>query len=158
MQEMKDMMLQQNETILQREIARANGERPTIESSLQQLSISGSTQSSEESERSRQELRQEIQYQQSSNRTLQKMCEEALSKTGCERTGQKIKDVKATYDSAALAGIINPPENKELKIDQEISGVTADHRSVATAGVIWGLGLAKLPPTAPSNHMGYGGQ
>jgi hypothetical protein len=35
------------------------------------------------------------------------MCEEALSRTVDERTGQKIKGVKATNYSAAVAGFIN---------------------------------------------------
>jgi hypothetical protein len=50
MKEMKDMILQQNETVLQREIARAASETAGIERSLQQLSVGVSTWLSEESE------------------------------------------------------------------------------------------------------------
>lgn len=96
MKEMKDMMLRQNEAVLQQEIARADGQQTAIESSLEQLSIGGNTQLSEESEQSRQELLRGIRQQQVSNDTFRKMCEEALSRTVYERTGQKIKGVKAT--------------------------------------------------------------
>ncbi len=156
MQEMKDMMLQQNETVLQREIVRADSERPAIESSLQQLSVGGSIQLSEESEQSRQELLQEIRQQQISNDTFRKMCEESLSRTFYERTGLKVKGVKATNHSAALTGFINT-SGEELKIDQDISDVTADNWSIATAGVIKNVDFKNLRPTAPSNHMGDGG-
>jgi len=54
---------------------------------LQRLSDGGSIQQSEESERSRQELFYEMQQQKTSNDTLRKMCEEALSRTVYERTG-----------------------------------------------------------------------
>ena len=50
MKEMKDMMLLQNEAALQQEIARADGQQTAIESSLQQLSVGGGTQVSEESD------------------------------------------------------------------------------------------------------------
>lgn len=157
MQEMKEMMLQQNETVLQREIARADSERPAIESSLQQLSMGGSSQPSEESEQSRQELLQEMRQQQISNDTFRKMGEEALSRTVYERTGQKIKGVKATNYSAALTGFINT-SGEEQKIDQDISDVTADNWSIAVAGVMKNVDFKDLRPTRPSNHMGYRGQ
>jgi hypothetical protein len=78
MKEMKDMILRQNEAVFRQEIARADGQQTAIESSLQQLSVGGGTQLSEESEQSRQELLQEIRQQQASSDTLRKMCEEAL--------------------------------------------------------------------------------
>ena len=83
------------------------------------------------------------------------MCEEALSKTVYERTGQKIKAVRATNNSSALAGFINISE-EESKIDQDISDITADNRSFAAAGVIKNLDFKDLRPTAPSGHRDYG--
>jgi hypothetical protein len=154
MKEMKDMMLQQNEAVIQREILRAESERSAIESSLQQLSIS-ITQPNEEAEQSRQELLEEIRKQKASNDTFRKMCEEALSKTTYERTGQKIKGVRATNDSSAWAGFINT-SGEEGRIEQDISDVTADNRSFAGAGVIRNLDFKDLRPSAPSNTMGYG--
>ena len=139
MNEMKDMMLQQNEATIQREIQRAESEQSAIENSLQQLPVS-STQSSEEAELSRQELLQEIQKQKASNDSFRRMCEEALSRTVYERTGQKIKGVRATGDSAALAGFVNIT-GEGLKIDQDISDVTADKGSFAAAGVIMNMDL-----------------
>lgn len=156
MKEMKDVMLKQNETILQQEIARADGQRTEIESSLEQLSVGESTRLSEESEESRQELLQEIRQQQASNNALRKMCEETLSRTVYERTGQKIKGVKATDDSFALAGFINT-SGEESKIDQDISDITAHNRGFAAAGVIKNLDFRNLRPSATSDHMGYGG-
>ena len=151
MKEMKDMMLLQNEAALQQEIARADGQQTAIESSLQQLSVGGGTQLSEESEQSRQELLQEIRQQQVSNDTFRKMCEEALSRTVYERTGQKIK---ATNYSTAVTGFINT-SGEELNIAQDISDVTADNWSVAVAGVIKDVDFRDLCPSAPTNNMGY---
>jgi hypothetical protein len=50
MKEMKDMILQQNETVLQREIARAASETAEIERSLQQLWVDAGTELSEGSQ------------------------------------------------------------------------------------------------------------
>jgi hypothetical protein len=155
MKEMKNMMLKQNETVLQQEMTRADGERTEIESTLQQLSVGDSTRLSEESEQSKQELLQEIRQQQASNDAFRKTCEEALSRTVYERTGQKIKGVKATNNSSAFAGFINT-SGEESKIDQDISDITADNRSFAAAGVIKNLNFKDLRPTAPSNHRCYG--
>jgi hypothetical protein len=104
-----------------------------IERGLQLLTVGGSTKSDEESEQSKQELLQELEQQQASNIRLQEICEEALSTTVYKRTGQKIKDVKATNESSAVAGFINT-SGDELKITQDISGVTADNKSFAAAG------------------------
>jgi hypothetical protein len=136
------MMLQQNEAVIEREILRAENERSSIESSLQQLSIKG-TQQNAEVERSRQELLEAIQQQKVSNDIFRKMCEEALSKTTFERTGQKIRGVRATNDSSALAGFINT-SGEEVNIEQDISDVTADNRSFAGAGVIRNLDFNDL--------------
>jgi len=76
------------------------------------------------------------------------MFEEALSRTVYERTGQKIKGVKATNNSSALAGFINK-SGEELKIDQDISDVTADNWSVAVARVIKNVDLKDLRPGWP---------
>ena len=73
------------------------------------------------------------------------MCEDALSITVYTRTGQKIKGVKATNDSSALAGFINT-SGEGFKIDQDISGVTADNRSFAGAGVFNDMDFKDLHP------------
>ena len=73
------------------------------------------------------------------------MCKEALSKIEYERMGQKIKGVKATNSSSALAGFINT-SGEELKIDQNISDVTADSQSIAVAGVIKNVDFKDLRP------------
>ena len=151
MKEMKDIMLQQNETVLQREIARAASEAAEIERSLQQLSVGTSTEFSEESEQSRQELLEEIRKQQASNDSFRKMCEEALSRTVYERTGQKIKRVKATNYSFALTGFINT-SGEESKINQDISDVTADNWSVAFAGVMKNVDFKDLRSDGTPNN------
>ena len=76
------------------------------------------------------------------------MFEEALSRTVYERTGQMIRGVKATNNSSALTGFINT-SGEELKIDQDISDVTADNWSVAVAGVIKNVDLKDLRPGGP---------
>ncbi|XTI90271.1 hypothetical protein V2W45_1522116 [Cenococcum geophilum] len=144
MKEMKDMMLRQNKATM----------KQRVEHSLQQLTVSGSSKlnarskQSGESEQSRQELLQELGRQQAANTAFKEMFEEALSRTVYERTGQKIKGVKATNNSSALAGFINK-SGEELKIDQDISDVTADNWSVAVARVIKNVDLKDLRPGWP---------
>ena len=82
------------------------------------------------------------------------MCEEALSRTVYERTGQKIKGVQATSYSFALAGFINTL-GEESKIDQDISDVTADNQSFTAGGVIKNLNFKDLRSTAPSDHSDH---
>jgi vacuolar-type H+-ATPase subunit E/Vma4 len=116
-----------------------------IEHSLQQLTIGESTEPDEESEQSKQELLQELKRQQGTNTALRNICQEALLQTVYKRTGQKIKGVKATRDSSAVAGFINT-SGEELKINQDISDVTANNRSFAVAGVIKNLDFKDLHP------------
>lgn len=154
MKEMKDMMLQQNEILVRQQIAQADNETAEIERSLQQLTVDRSSElnhASEESgdsEQSRQELIRELGRQQSANTAFREMCEDALSKTTYERTGQKIKGVKATNNSSALTGFINT-SGEELKIDQDISDVAADNWSVVVAGVIKNVDFKDLRPAGP---------
>jgi len=150
MKEMKDMMLRQNEAALQQEITRAESQRTDIERALQH--VSDNPQASEESAQSRQELQHEIRQQRASNDAFRRMCEEALSQTVFERTGQKIKGVKAADHSSAVAGFINT-SGEELKINQDISDVTATNRSFAGAGVIKNLNFADLRSTGPADSM-----
>ncbi|RFU32971.1 hypothetical protein B7463_g3375, partial [Scytalidium lignicola] len=150
MKDMKDMMLKNNETILQQEIARAGGQRTEIESTLQQISVRDSAQQDEESEQSKQDLLQEIRQQQAANDAFRKTCEEALSRTVYERRGLKIKGVKATNHSSVLTGFINT-SGEESRIDQDISDVVADNWSVAVAGVVKNFDFKDLRPTNPSN-------
>ncbi|KAH8701327.1 hypothetical protein GQ44DRAFT_586082, partial [Phaeosphaeriaceae sp. PMI808] len=141
MKEMKDMMLQQNEVVVRQQIARADTETAELERSVQQLTVRRSSelshvsQQSKESEESRKELLQELERQQAANNTFKEMCEEAISRTIYERTGQKINGVKATNNSSALTGFINT-SGEESIIDQDISDVSADNWSIAVAGVI----------------------
>ena len=153
MQEMKDMMLNQNEAVLQAEIARAESDGGRIGSALQTL-VDDGIQHDQETEQSRQDLLQEMQQQQASNKTFREMCDELFSRTVYERIGQKIKGVKATEGSIAVAGFINT-SGEELKIRQDISDVTADKRSYAGAGVIKNLDFKDLRPSSAADQTGY---
>ncbi|KAH8592635.1 hypothetical protein B0O99DRAFT_597076 [Bisporella sp. PMI_857] len=155
MKEMKDMMLEQNERVLQQEITLVDSQGLGIESSTAQLLANGSTQLSEESEQSRQELLEEIQQQQASSNALKKMCEEAYSRTVYERTRQNIKGIKGTNQSLILAGFVNTL-GEESKINQDISDVTADGWSVVAAGVIKNIDFKDLRPSSPPDSMGRG--
>ena len=156
MNEMKEMMLKQNEAVVQQEINRAEGEIVGIESAIQEISVYETTGQGVELEDSRQELLQAMRQQQASNDTFRKVCEEVLSRTVQERTGQKIKGVKATNYSSAVAGFINI-SGDEMKIDQDISDVTAENRSFAGAGVIKDLNFRDLRSTAPDD-VGHEGR
>lgn len=146
MKELKDAMLQQNEVVLQREIARADSERMSIENDLQQLLVGSGIQKSEESELSKQALIEETRHRQASSDAFHEMCEQALSRVVFKRTGQKIKGVRATNHSTALAGFINTL-GEELRIDQDISDVSADNWSIATAGVVKNVDFRTLRPS-----------
>lgn len=141
-------MLQQNETVLQQQIARADNETAELKRSLQQITFGGNIEADEESVQSRKELLGELKRQQAANTILRDVCEEAFPQTVYEHTGQKIKSVKATNDSSALAGFINT-SGEELRINQDISDVTADSRSFAAAGVIKDVNFSDL---RPRNH------
>jgi hypothetical protein len=101
MNEMKVMMLQQNEVVLRRQITRVDNETAELERSLQYITVGGSTEADEQSEQSKEELLGELKRQQPATTTLRDMCEEALSQTVYERTGQKIKGVKATMPAGS---------------------------------------------------------
>ncbi|PVH67592.1 hypothetical protein DL98DRAFT_662565 [Cadophora sp. DSE1049] len=132
--EQKDSILEANEADLEQELTRAGKEMVEIEQSLQRFTVGGSTERDEESEQSKKELLQELERRQAASTALRNMCEEALSRTVYQRTGQKIKGIKATNDGVALAGFINVLE-KELNISQDISDVSADNRGFVIAGV-----------------------
>lgn len=121
-----------------------------IEHSLSRFTVDGSNEPNEESEQSRKELLQELKREQAANIAFREMCEEALSKIVYERTGQKIKGIVATNDSSALAGFINT-SGEQLKINQDISDVSADNRSFAAAGVINNMNFKDL---LPARHGG----
>jgi hypothetical protein len=153
MKEIKDMMLQQNEAVVQQQIVRADNETAQIECSIQQFTasrgseLSAVPQQCSESEQSRQELLQELERQQAANNAFKAMCGEALSKTVYERTGQKIKleRVKATNNSSTFTGFINT-SGEEERIKLDISDVSADKWSVAVAGVIKNVDFKDLRP------------
>jgi hypothetical protein len=154
MQEMKDTMLQQYETVIQQQIAQADVQTREIALSVQQLparsdnDLSAPSPQPEASDQSRNELLRELASQQAANQTFIQMCEEALSQTVYQRTGQKIKGVRATNYSSALTGFINTSE-EESKIAQDISDVNADNYSIAVAGVVKGLDFKDLRPSGP---------
>lgn len=116
MEEIKDMMLNQNEITLRKGIGRADGERAETERTLSQISISDCNRLSDESEQSRRELLQEIRQQQALNDVFRRMCEEALAITVSERTRHKADGVQKTNYSPAL-------------INTSVEGTVIDHDS-----------------------------
>lgn len=132
--EQKDSILKANEADLEHELTRAGKEMVEIEQSLQLLTVGRSTEPDEESEQSKQELLRELERQQASSTALRDMCKEALSRTVYERTGQKIKGIRATNDGVALAGFINT-SGEELNMNQDISDISADNKGFVVVGV-----------------------
>jgi hypothetical protein len=152
MQEMKDMMLKYHKGVVRQQITQANTKTAEVECSMHQLTAHGGELSlvlqDQESEQSRQKVLQELGQQQVAINILKDICEEALSHTVFERTGQKIKGIKATNNSSALAGFINT-SGEESRIDQDISDVTADNWSIAAAGVIKNMDFEDMRPGGP---------
>ncbi|KUJ12748.1 uncharacterized protein LY89DRAFT_687709 [Mollisia scopiformis] len=143
--EQKDNILEANEADLEQELIRAGKEMVEIEQSLQQFIVSGGTERDEELEQSKKELLQELERQQAASTLLRNMCEEALSRTVYQRTGQKIKGIKATNDGIALAGFINVP-GEELNISQDISDVSANNKGFVIVGVANNVDIKDLRP------------
>jgi excinuclease UvrABC ATPase subunit len=149
-QRQRDRILDAHEAELKQDITRAGTEMIQMEHSARQLTLGERNTPDEESERSKQELLQELTNQQCSNTSFRKMCEEALSTTVYERTGQRINGVKATNDSSAVAGLVNA-SGEQLKIHQDISDVTAENRSFAAAGVINGMDFTRFGRHSENN-------
>ncbi|KAK0113062.1 hypothetical protein ONS95_014768 [Cadophora gregata] len=143
--EQKDSILEATEADLEQELTRAGKEIVEIEQSLQRLTVGGSTERDEVSEQSKKELLRELERQQAANTALRNMCEEALSRTVYQHTGQKIKGIKATNDGIALAGFINVP-GEELNTSQDISDVSADNRGFVVVGVANNVDIKDLRP------------
>ncbi|KAH7014041.1 hypothetical protein B0J12DRAFT_790806 [Macrophomina phaseolina] len=145
MKEMHDMML-----LVQEQLVRADNDAAGIERSLQRLTVEGNSElshgseQSKESEQSRQELLEELKNQQAANAALKQICEEVRSKTKSERTGQTIKDVKATRDSLIAVGFMNTSAKESGVEKQYIKGVTADHGSKTLAGVAKDVNVEKF--------------
>ena len=131
----KDDMLEANRADFEQELIRAGTEMVHIEQSLQRHAMSGgSTDQSDESEQSRLELLQELERQQAANTLLRKTCEEAISQTLNQQSGQNIKRVTAINDGVALAGMFNVPPGEHSRIMQNISDVNADSKGFVIAG------------------------
>ena len=142
--EQKESILKANEADLEQELTMAGIEMMEIEQSLQRFTVGGSIERDEESEQSKKELLQELERQRAASTALRNICEEALSQTVYERTGQKIKGIKAANDGVALVGFINTPGEK-LNINQDISDVTAD-RGFVIVGVANNVNIKDLRP------------
>lgn len=143
MQEMREMLLKQQESVLQTESERAEEQHRNVTAAMQSLSIVPATPLDDDAVRSRQDLLRELQQQQASNDAFSRLCEDLLARTVKERTGQQIRRVKATEDSIAVAGFINTA-GAEMSVRQDISDVTADKRSFAGAGIIKNLDFGSL--------------
>lgn len=135
MSEVKEMMLKQNETVLQKEIVRADGERAETETSLPQISVNDSNWLSDESKQSRWELLQDIRRQQAFNDAFRRVCEQALAITVSERTGHKAEGVHKTDSTHFLNGFINTSAEGSL-MDYDSSDVTTDSGSFDMSGFI----------------------
>lgn len=144
-------MLQQNEIVIRQQLGRASTATVELERSIQQLKparntrLGSITQRGKVSDESRQALLHELACQNSANNTLKAVCEEAISTTVFERTGQKIKGVKATNHSSAIAGFINASE-QTARIKQDISDISAQDWSFAFAGVMDSVDFKDLRP------------
>ncbi|RSL42674.1 hypothetical protein CEP54_015403 [Fusarium duplospermum] len=83
----------------------------------------------------KQDLIHELGQQRAMINAYQGICEKALKTVVFERTGQIIRDVKVTDNSVVLTGFVNA-EGEEMRIEQGISQIAADGRSIAVAGVV----------------------
>ncbi|EEU36620.1 uncharacterized protein NECHADRAFT_97213 [Fusarium vanettenii 77-13-4] len=126
--ELGDQMLGHLETLLSKKLAETNEDRKAIvRYEAEALESSGVGD--------KQDLIRELGQQRATIDAVQGICEKALKTVVSERTGQTIRDVKATDNSMALTGLVNA-EEEEIRIEQDISQIAADGRSIAVAGVV----------------------
>lgn len=136
--ELGDQMLGHLETLLNKKLAETNEDRKVIvRYEAEALESSGVGD--------KQDLIRELGQQRAMIDAVQGICEKALKTVVFERTGQTIRDVKATNNSVALTGFINA-EGGETRIEQDISQIAADGRSIAVAGVVNSVDFAALYP------------
>ena len=143
MKEMKDLILTGNEESLDKEKARANRDSESIESSIEELSVSIRDEVDTQSQRNLEQLLEEMQEQKTSNEIFRKSCEEALLKTRSVHEGieQDIRNTTADNNSKAVAGLLNT-SGAVRNIKQSISDTSAGGGSFAGAGIMHGLDLS----------------
>ncbi|RSL94796.1 hypothetical protein CDV31_014160 [Fusarium ambrosium] len=126
--ELGDQMLGHLETLLTKKLAEADEDRKAmVRYEAEALALSH--------DEDKQDLIRELGQQRAMINAYQGICEKALKTVVFERTGQTIRDVKATDNSVALTGFVNA-EGEEMRIEQDISQIAADGRSIAVAGVV----------------------
>lgn len=121
-------MLGHLETLLSKKLAESNEDRKAI------VRYEAEALASRDVE-DKQDLIHELGRQRATIDAFQGICEKALKTVVFERTGQTIRDVKATDNSVALTGFVNA-EGEETRIEQDISQIAADGRSIAVSGVV----------------------
>lgn len=150
-EEVKNFLLQGQESAIVGRLPQIDRESAEVENSIQHFSSEGSIQNLEPSEElavDRQELLYELQQQRASIDIYRKTCEEAISKLTYERTGQRIKGVKATNFSRVIAGSLNT-SGMTPNHPQDISDVTADCWSITMAGTFANVEFDKMLPPGP---------
>ncbi|EED18791.1 hypothetical protein TSTA_125090 [Talaromyces stipitatus ATCC 10500] len=114
MSEIKEMSLKQNETVLQKEIDRADSERTETENALREYSIEGSNRSSEESKKTEWNLLKDIQQRQELNDAFRRVCEQSLAITMSARKGPKTEDLTKLHPPQILTGVNTSTEATPL--------------------------------------------
>ncbi|KAF3005618.1 hypothetical protein E8E13_002567 [Curvularia kusanoi] len=149
MQEMKDMMLQQNEVLLKQQISRAGAEFSQVSRDMQLVTRStndrpNSTSTRVEAlEESKDSILLELSNLQSAHQNCIRACEEALAQTVNQRTGVKVKGLRASNHGKNITGFINTSK-EESRIDLDISDVVADTHGINVAGVVNGFDFRDL--------------
>ncbi|KAL2674067.1 hypothetical protein Neosp_012513 [[Neocosmospora] mangrovei] len=126
--ELGDQMLVHLETLLTKKLAEANKDRNAIVRHEAEALASSNVED-------KQDLIHELSQQRATMEAFQGLCEKASKTAVFERTGQTIRDVRATDNSVALTGFVNA-EGEETRVEQDISQIAADGRSIAVAGVV----------------------
>ncbi|RSL90927.1 hypothetical protein CEP51_000480 [Fusarium floridanum] len=134
--ELGDQMLGHLETLLTKKFAEANEDRKAMVRYEAEALTSIDVED-------KHDLIRELGQQRAMINAYQGLCEKALKIVVFERTGQTIRDVKATDNSVALTGFVNA-EGEEMRIEQDISQIAADGRSIAVAGVVNNVDFAAL--------------
>ncbi|KAF7535317.1 hypothetical protein G7Z17_g13225 [Cylindrodendrum hubeiense] len=145
--DLKDQMLEHMEALLGKKLAEANNDLKAVVLYEAEALASRDVEEKED-------LVREFGQQRAIINAFQGICEKALKTVVFERTGQTIRGVKATDHSVTLTGFVNA-EGKEMGIEQDISDITADGRSIAVAGVVNNVDFTTLYSTMQQSEESF---
>jgi hypothetical protein len=138
-EELKRVLLEK-ENEIQSEGSAVGKQIAEVDTQMQQLSIIGDNEQGAYSHEERSELLADLGRERTLLEGYRNVCGETVSKIHHNRTGQHISNIKMDDSSRLMVGFINT-DGEELRMNQNITGVTATHGSRGIVGVAKNVNL-----------------